>query len=167
MTVTLPPQGGAQYQPLTRRRRERILKAWEMYEAGATTAEIARYFGISRRMVQHDLKLAPRLLREEVMGQDGGEILGAEIAFFQQIVRLAMRDYQMAQNDNARIGFLRVASEARARLQALYEKTGLISTLPARVSIEEANPFTDPEFKEKYMALMKEARKKGIAIWGL
>jgi hypothetical protein len=78
-----------------------------------------------------------------------------------------MRDYQMATSENAKIGFLRVASEARAKLQGLYERTGLITTIPTRVSLEESNPFSDPEFRKKYAALMKEARDKGLIIYGL
>lgn len=167
MTASLPPQDSGQFQPISNRRRERALKAWNMYEAGATTAEIAKLFGISRRMVQHDLKVAPKLLKEAALNQDGGEILGTEIAFWQQIIRQAMRDYQTAQTENAKIGFLRVASEARAKLQGLYERTGLITTIPTRFSLEEGNPFSDPEFRKKYIALMKEARGKGIPVFGL
>jgi len=143
------------------------LKIWEMKEGGHRIKEIAEYFGISRRMVYHDLRVAPRLLKEAALNQDGGEILGAEIAFWQQIIRQAMRDYQMTLSDNAKIGFLRVASEARAKLQGLYERTGLITTIPTRFSLEEGNPFSDPEFRKKYMALMKEARERGIPVFGL
>jgi len=167
LTVSFPPQSPKHGQPVSKRRRERILKVWEMHEGGATTAEIAEYFGISRRMVQHDLKLAPRLLKETVLNQDGGEILVGEIVGLQQIIKLAMRDYQMAQSENAKIGFLRVASEARAKLQKLYQETGLIATVPTRISLEEANPFSDPEFRKKYIALLKEARERGVAIYGL
>ena len=143
------------------------MKIWEMKEGGHRIKEIAEYFGISRRMVYHDLRVAPRLLKEAALNQDGGEILGAEIAFWQQIIRQAMRDYQMTLSDNAKIGFLRVASEARAKLQGLYERTGLITTIPTRFSLEEGNPFSDPEFRKKYMALMKEARERGIPVFGL
>lgn len=167
MTVSPSPQGGTQFQPISKRRRERALKVWELYEGGVKVNEIAQLFGISRRMVFLDLQVAKKLHKEAVQGADGGEILGGEIAFWQQVVRQAMRDYQMAQSENAKIGFLRVASEARAKLQKLYQETGLIATVPTRISLEEANPFSDPEFRKKYMALMKEAREKGIAIYGL
>lgn len=167
MTVSPSPQGGTQFQPISKRRRERALKVWELYEGGVKVNEIAQLFGISRRMVFLDLQVAKKLHKEAVQGADGGEILGGEIAFWQQVVRQAMRDYQMAQSENAKIGFLRVASEARAKLQKLYQETGLIATVPTRLSLEEANPFSDPEFRKKYMALMKEAREKGIGIYGL
>jgi hypothetical protein len=138
-----------------------------MREGGYKVREIAKYFGISQRMVHHDLRVAPRLLKEAALNQDGGEILAAEITFWLRVVRQAMRDYQMATSENAKIGFLRVASEARAKLQGLYERTGLITTIPTRFSLEEGNPFSDPEFRKKYMALMKEAREKGIPVFGL
>ena len=161
-----PPEGTIT-KDISTRRRERILKIWGMRETGYKVIEIAKCFGISIRMVKYDLAAAPGLLKEEILKQDGGEILGAEIAFWQQIIRQAMRDYQMTQSDNAKIGFLRVASEARAKLQGLYERTGLITTIPTRFSLEEGNPFSDPEFRKKYMALMKEAREKGIPVFGL
>jgi hypothetical protein len=166
MIAPNPPEGTIT-KDISTRRRERILKVWGMRETGYKIIEIAKYFGISIRMVKYDLGAAPRLLKEEVLKQDGGEILGGEIAFWQQVSRHAMRDYQTAQTENAKIGFLRVASEARAKLQGLYERTGLITTIPTRFSLEEGNPFSDSEFRKKYMALMKEAREKGIPIFGL
>jgi hypothetical protein len=167
LTVSPSPQGAGQFQPISRRRRERALKVHEMFEGGAKVREIAQLFGISRRMVFLDLQVAKRLHKEAVQDADGGEILGGEIAFCRQVVRQAMRDYQMAQSENGRIGFLRVASEARAKLQKLYLDTGLITTVPTRISLEEGNPFVDPEFRKEYIALLKKAREKGIPIFGL
>ncbi|MBW2135763.1 MAG: hypothetical protein JRG72_11165 [Deltaproteobacteria bacterium] len=167
LEVHSPPQGKEQFKAISLRRRERAFKVWEMYEGGAKVNEIAQFFGISRRMVFKDLRVARQLHKEAVQNADGGELLGGEIAFWQQVVRQAMRDYQMAQSENAKIGFLRVASEARAKLQKLYQETGLITTVPTRISLEEANPFSDPEFRKKYIALLKEAREKGVAIYGL
>lgn len=164
---SLSPQGEDKIKAISWRRRERALKVREMFESGVKVVEIAQFFNISRRMVFKDLKVAKRLHKEEVETVDQGELLGGEIAFWRQVVRQAMRDYQMAQSENGRIGFLRVASEARAKLQKLYQDTGLITTIPTRISLEEGNPFTDPEFRKKYMALMKEAREKGLPIYGL
>lgn len=138
-----------------------------MHEAGATTAEISKYFGISQRMVQHDLKIAPKLLKEAVTTKDGGEILGAEITFWLQVVRQAMRDSQMAESENGKIGFLRVASEARAKLQKLYLDVGLLIAVPTQINVGIENPFTDEEFRGRYTSLLLEARKKGIPIIGL
>ncbi len=165
--VSQNPKGGTEIQTISQSRRERILKAWEMYEGGAKVREIAQFFGISRRMVHHDLKLAPKLLKEEVQTLDPGEILAKEIAFWRQIIRQAMRDYELAQSENAKIGFLRVATEARARLQKFLQETGIITTVPTRISLEEANPFTDPELRKKFLALLKEAREKGVPLGGL
>jgi transposase-like protein len=161
------PQGVDQIKAISWRRRERALKVHEMFEGGAKVREIAQFFGISRRMVFKDLKAAKRLHKEAVETVDQGELLGGEIAFWRQVVRQAMRDYQMAQSENGKIGFLRVASEARAKLQKLYQDTGLITTVPTRISLEEGNPFTDPEFRKEYVALLKKAREKGIPIFGL
>jgi hypothetical protein len=78
-----------------------------------------------------------------------------------------MRDYSLTQVENAKIGFLRVATEARAKLQKLYQDTGIITTVPTRFSLEEGNPFSDPEFRKEYIALLKKAREKGLPIFGL
>jgi hypothetical protein len=164
---SLSPQGDDKIKAISLRRKERALKIREMFEGGAKITEIAQYFSISRRMVFFDLKVAKRLHKEEVETVDQGELLGGEIAFWRQVVRQAMRDYQMAQSENGKIGFLRVATESRAKLQKLYQDTGLIATMPTRISLEEGNPFSDPEFRKKYMALMKEAREKGLSIYGL
>uniref|UniRef100_A0A7C3V8U2 Uncharacterized protein n=1 Tax=Desulfobacca acetoxidans TaxID=60893 RepID=A0A7C3V8U2_9BACT len=165
--ISLTPQGEDTIKAISLGRKERALKAHEMFEGGAKVGQIAQYFGISRRMVFLDLKVAKRLHREAVDTIDQGEILGGEIAFWRQVVRQAMRDYNLSQSENGKIGFLRVASEARAKLQKLYQDTGLITTLPTRISLEEGNPFSDPEFRKEYAALMKKAREKGVKIHGL
>jgi hypothetical protein len=161
------PQGDDKIKAISLRRKERALKIREMFEGGAKVNEIAQYFSISRRMVFKDLKVAKRLHKEEVETVDQGELLGGEIAFWRQVVRQAMRDYQMAQSENGKIGFLRVATEARAKLQKLYLDVGLLVAVPTRIAIEEGNPFIDSEFRKKYYNLLKEARAKGLQINGI
>ncbi|MBM4288523.1 MAG: hypothetical protein FJ135_10330 [Deltaproteobacteria bacterium] len=95
MSTTLTPLSPEQYQPISRRRRERVYKVWEMFEGGAKVNEIAQYFGISRRMVFLDLNVAKQLHKEAVQEADQGEILGGEIAYWRRVVRLALRDYQL------------------------------------------------------------------------
>ena len=165
--ISETPQGDAKIKAISLRRTERALKVREMFEAGAKVAEIAKFFGISERMAYLDLSVAKRLNRELIERFDQGETLGGEIAFWQQVCRHAMRDYSLSQSESSKIGFLRVASEARAKLQKLYQDTGLITTLPTRISLEEGNPFSDPEFRKEYAALMKKAREKGVKIHGL
>lgn len=167
MTASPSPQGDAHYQPISRRRRERALKIHEMFEGGAKVKEIAHYFGISRRMVFFDLKVAKRLHKEAVENFDQGEILGAEIAFWRQVVRQAMRDYSLTQAENDKIGFLRVASEARAKLQKLYLDVGLLVAVPTKIDLGIQNPFADEEFRTQYTQLLLEARKRGVPIVGL
>jgi hypothetical protein len=152
---------------MTRLRRERIKKVQEMVENGVKLSDIAQYFGISERMVYLDLKDAKKLHAELVKGSDSTEVLGGEIRYWLKVSRRAMRDYHFATNDNAKIGFLRVAIEARAKFNKLLQDTGLITTVPTRISLEEGNPFSDAEFRKEYAALMKKAREKGIKIHGL
>jgi hypothetical protein len=165
--VSQAPQGEDKIKAISWRRRDRILEVQSMVEDGTKTIDIALYFGISQRMVQMDLQVAKKLNREVVQTLDHGEILGGEIAFWLKVCRQAMRDYHHAANDNAKVGFLRVASEARAKFNKLLQDTGLITTVPTRISLEEGNPFSDAEFRKEYAALMKKAREKGIKIHGL
>jgi hypothetical protein len=164
---SVTPQGDDKIKAISLRRKERALKIREMFEGGAKVNEIAQYFSISRRMVFKDLKVAKRLHKGEVETVDQGELLGGEIAFWRQVARLAMRDYSLAQSENAKIGFLRVATEARAKLQKLYLDVGLLVAVPTRIAIEEGNPFIDSEFRKKYYNLLKEARAKGLQINGI
>jgi hypothetical protein len=152
---------------MTRSRRERIRKVMEFHENGAKVSDISKFFCISVRMVYMDLRDAKKLHAELVNELDSTEIIGREITFWLMICRRALRDYNFATSENGKIGFLRVATEARAKLQALYQNTGLIATIPTRVSLEEANPFQDQEFRAKYTKLLLEARKRGLTIGGL
>jgi hypothetical protein len=162
------PPGQTIIKPISRPRQERIYKVHEMFEGGAKIKEIAQFFGISERMVFYDLKDAKMLLQKLVDNFIQGETLGGEIAFWHQIIRQAMRDYSLSSAENAKIGFLRVASEARAKLQKLYQDTGLITVVPIKFKMEGGNPFTeDPELRTDYLALMVKAQTKGIKIPGL
>jgi hypothetical protein len=78
-----------------------------------------------------------------------------------------MRQCELSQNENSKVGWARLAKEVEDVLIKLYQATGMITTIPTRFSLEEGNPFSDPEFRKKYMALMKEAREKGIPVFGL
>jgi len=149
------------------RRRERALKVYEMSQSGFKVIEIARYFGLSRQMIWRDLRAAKALLRETLQDSDPVTLLAEEINFWRRLCWQALRDYQLSRNESARIGFLRVAIEARAKLQRLYQDAGLIATLPARINLVEANPFRDRDFRLHFLAFLKEARTKGVQIAGL
>jgi len=165
--VSQNPQGEDQIKAISWRRRERALKVQEMVDRGAKVREIAQYFGISRRMVQKDLRLAEKINGEMVQGVNQGELLGRKIARLENLYRHAMRQCELSQNENSKVGWARLAKEVEDVLIKLYQATGMITTIPTRVSLEEGNPFSDPEFRKKYTALMKEAREKGIPIFGL
>lgn len=166
MRSSEPPQPSAEIQPITTRRRERIIKVQEMFEGGGKINEIAEFFNISERMVYKDLRAAKQL-NQELFEADQGELLGGEIAFWQQVCRQAMRDYNLSQSENARIGFLRVASEARAKLNKLLQDSGLLNRVPERLMIEEGMDFEDPETRREYLALLKKARARGEKNLGL
>ena len=60
-----------------------------------------------------------------------------------------------------------MAKETQDVLMKIYQNTGLITTVPTRISLEEGNPFQDQEFRAKYTKLLLEARKRGLPINGL
>uniref|UniRef100_A0A7C3WRN4 Helix-turn-helix domain-containing protein n=1 Tax=Desulfobacca acetoxidans TaxID=60893 RepID=A0A7C3WRN4_9BACT len=161
------PQGESQIKKITWRRRERALQIQEMADQGMKVREIAQYFGISRRMVQKDLRLADKINGEMVQGINPGELLGRRITRLENLYRHVMRQGELSQNENAKVGWSRLAVEVENTLIKLYQATGMITTIPTRISLEEGNPFNDPEFRKRYVALMKEAREKGVSIWGL
>jgi predicted transcriptional regulator len=161
------PQGEDQIKAISWRRRERALKVQEMFDRGAKVREIAQYFGISRRMVQKDLRVAERLNREMVEGVNQGELLGRKIAFLENLSRYAMRQCELSQSESSKVGWARLAKETQDVLMKIYQSTGLITTIPTRISLEEGNPFQDQEFRAKYTRLLLEARKRGLPINGL
>ena len=161
------PQGEDQIKNISWRRRERALKVQEMFDRGAKVREIAQYFGISRRMVQKDLRVAERLNREMVEVVNQGELLGRKIAFFENLSRYAMRQCELSQSESSKVGWARLAKETQDVLMKIYQNTGLITTVPNRISLEEGNPFQDQEFRAKYTKLLLEARKRGLPINGL
>ncbi|MBM4288418.1 MAG: hypothetical protein FJ135_09785 [Deltaproteobacteria bacterium] len=161
------PQGEDQIKAISWRRRERALKIQEMFDRGAKVREIAQYFGISRRMVQKDLRVAERLNREMVEGVNQGELLGRKIAFLENLSRYAMRQCELSQSESSKVGWARLAKETQDVLMKIYQSTGLITTIPTRISLEEGNPFQDQEFRAKYTKLLLEARKRGLPINGL
>ena len=161
------PQGEDQIKNISWRRRERALKIQEMFDRGAKVREIAQYFGISRRMVQKDLRVAERLNREMVEVVNQGELLGRKIAFLENLSRYAMRQCELSQSESSKVGWARLAKETQDVLMKIYQSTGLITTIPTRISLEEGNPFQDQEFRAKYTRLLLEARKRGLPINGL
>ena len=164
---SLHPQGKDQIKNISWGRRERALQIQEMFDKGIKVREIAQYFGISRRMVQKDLRLADKINGEMVQGINPGELLGRRITRLENLYRHVMRQGELSQNENARVGWSRLAVEVENALIKLYQATGIITTLPTRISLEDSNPFADPEFRKKFINLMKEAREKGVSIWGL
>jgi len=161
------PQGEKQIKNISWRRRERALKIQEMLDRGAKVREIAQYFGISRRMVQKDLRVAERLNREMVEEVNQGELLGRKLAFLENLSRYAMRQCELSQSESSKVGWARLAKETQDVLMKIYQSTGLITTIPTRISLEEGNPFQDQEFRAKYTKLLLEARKRGLPINGL
>jgi plasmid maintenance system antidote protein VapI len=161
------PKGLPQVKGLRAERMGRIIKVREMIELGAKTSEIAQVLGISQRMVQMDLVASKQLNREMVGSIDQGETLGAEIAFWLQICRQAMRDYNRAQSENAKIGFLRVASEASSKFNKLLQDYGLIKKVPERLALETKIPFEDPEVRKAYLDFLILARGKGEKNLGI
>ena len=152
---------------ISRGRQERALKIWEMFEKGAKVSQLAELFDISERMIYKDLKAAKAIHKASVENVDQGELLGGSLASWRMIYRQAMRDYQMAQNDNAKIGFMRVASEARSKLDKLLQDSGLMTKVPERVALETEIPFEDPEVRKAYLGFLILARGKGEKNLGM
>ena len=135
----ISPKGEDKFKGVSLWRRDRAIKIQEMVERGAKRAEIAQYFNITVRTVYVDIQIAKQLNRESLKAHDQSEALGREIKYLLQLCRQAMRDYEGETGGNARVGYLRVALDARSKLQRLYLDTGMISNSGA------GTPGTDPQ----------------------
>jgi hypothetical protein len=78
-----------------------------------------------------------------------------------------MRDYQKFISESNKVGALRLVGEFHTKLMTLFQTTGLVREMPKQFILNEFNPFDDPEFTEKFDALIMEARARGIKIFGL
>lgn len=162
------PQGKDELKDISWRRRERALQILELFDRGCKVREIAQLYGISQRMVQKDLRLAEKLSGLMMKELNQGELLSRKILFYENLCRHAMRQCETSQNENAKIGWARLGKEAQDTLMKIYENTGIITTVPTRISVEEANPFSaDPELRKEYLALLKKARERGLNLGGL
>ncbi len=138
-----------------------------MVRAGANTADLALVFGISRRMVQKDLAASRTLNRDLVDKADHCELLGEEVDAWREIIRRAMERFWLATHDNARVGFLRAAIDARAKLNKLLQDSGLITRVPTRVSLEGEFPFKHPAVRQAALEFMILCREMGEPVDGL
>jgi len=153
--------------PISRQRQKRIREIQNLFDAGWKITEIVAHFGISKRTVYYDLEKGRELDRALAESIDQGAMLGREIRFLEESRRKELRAYHLAKNPPVKIGHMRNAISLHEKLMKLLQDAGLVIKMPERLSIEEGNPFADPGFRAKYVALMKEARALGITIHGL
>jgi hypothetical protein len=145
----------------------RIKQVQDLFLSGLKRSEIAQRFGISKRMVDLDLQDGRQNYQDVAMGVDQQETIGEQITLLLKCQWLAMRDYQKFANENSKVGSLRLVGEFHTKLMTRLQTTGLVREVPKKFILDEFNPFEDPEFMEKFDAIILEARKKGIKIFGL
>ncbi|MBI4642275.1 MAG: hypothetical protein HY790_11325 [Deltaproteobacteria bacterium] len=148
------------------KRQTRIWKMQDLHLGGMRVRDLATFFGVSRKQVYKDLQDAKVLYRALVKDFDSDTFLGREIGFLEELRRKTMHDYAMAKQEGVKLGFLRLAGEISSKLTGLLQSTGLLAAAPQRIMIEQ-NPFVDKEFRQRYAALLLEARAKGVPIQGL
>jgi hypothetical protein len=151
---------------ISRRRRERIERVFNMWLEGAKTLEIAQFFGLSIRQVQKDVQDAKVLARALIRDWDSESALVAEIKTLQRLRWLAMREFSLAKFESNKLGALRLAADVSSRLIALLQSVGLINRVPERILVEE-NVFCDPEIRRKFTGMLLEIRKSGEKIPGI
>jgi hypothetical protein len=149
------------------KRQARIWQVQDLHLGGMRVQELATFFGVSRKQIYKDLRDAKVLYRALVKDFGSNTFLGQEIGFLEELRRKVMRDYAMVKQEGVKLGFLRLALEVSGKLVALLQSTGLLTEVPQRIQLEEANPFSDPDFRKRYIGLMVEARTKGVSIQGL
>jgi len=171
MSLSLVPPTGEPQKKVKRgvsaNRLNRIKQVQDLFLAGLKTSEISKRFWISQRMVELDLQDGRKLYQDAASQIDQSETIGEQMTLLLKCQWLAMRDYQKFANENSKVGSLRLVGEFHTKLMTLLQTTGLVREMPKRLILDEFNPFEDPEFTEKFDALILEARKKGIKIFGL
>jgi predicted transcriptional regulator len=147
---------------------ERCLEMQALKMAGMNVSEIALVHGVSERTVWNYLKRAKELFRVTARNLKHEEILGETAATLQRILTQAWRHFHRCPEDNAiKVGYLNTALKATEKLIQLYQGVGVLSKVPERLALEEGLPFSDPEIRKDYLALLKKARSRGIKIPGL
>jgi hypothetical protein len=149
------------------RRLARIKQVQDLFLSGLKKSEIAQRFGISQRMVELDLQDGRQNYQEVASGIDQHETIGKQVTLLLKCQWLAMRDYQKFISESNKVGALRLVGEFHTKLMTLFQTTGLVREMPKQFILNELNPFDDPEFTEKFDALIMEARARGIKIFGL
>ena len=62
---------------------------------------------------------------------------------------------------------MRVASEARAKLDKMLQDSGLMTKVPEQLALETEIPFEDPEVRKAYLGFLKLARERGEKNLGI
>lgn len=161
--MTLSQKGGGQtgFPVITKARQVRIQKVQKMKLAGFKSAEIATILGISSRQVDRDLKDGIALNRLIVQEFDQDNFLGESIKFWTEIRRKSMRDSEVSQEENARIGHRRNAMTAHEKLVKELQEAGLVTKVPDRLLLGADIPFDNPEVRKAYLDFLIFAREKG------
>jgi hypothetical protein len=171
MALSLVPPGGEplkkKQKDISVRRMNRIKQVLDLYLSGLKISEISQRFGISRRMVEFDLRDGRRNYEEMASQVDQYETIGEQMTLLLKCQRLAMRDYQKFIAESNKVGALRLVAEFHAKLMTLLQTTGLVREMPKKFILEDLNPFEDEEFTQEFDALILKARAKGVKIFGL
>jgi hypothetical protein len=146
---------------ITKARQSRIRQVQEMKLSGFRPGEIATKLGISRRQVDRDLKDGKILSRLMAQEFDQDSFLGDSIKFWLQIRWKSMRDSEMCQEENARIGHRRNAMTAQEKLVKELQDCGLLAKVPERLLLGPDLPFEDPEVRQAYLDFLILARERG------
>ena len=118
-------------------------------------------------MVELDLQDGRQNYQEVASRVDQHETIGKQVTLLLKCQWLAMRDYQKFISESNKVGALRLVGEFHTKLMTLLQTTGLVREVPKTFILDEFNPFEDPEFMEKFDAIILEARARGIKIFGL
>jgi hypothetical protein len=167
MTVSQKGESQTDLPVITRARQSRIKQVQEMKLSGFRPGEIAAKLGISRRQVDRDLKDGKVLSRLAAQEFDQDNFLGESIRFWTQIRWKSMRDSELCQEENARIGHRRNAMAAQEKLVKELQDCGLLAKVPQRLLLGADLPFEDSEVRQAYLDFLILAREKGEKNLGL
>ena len=135
-------------------RQSRIKKTQKMRLAGAKVSEIANYFNVSTKTIYRDIRDTKVVNQSEVRDFDQDNFLGESIIFWRLIRSKSMRDSELCQEENAKIGHRRNAMSAQEKMEKGLQESGLLTKVPEKLEISNV-PFGKKAVREAALDFVK------------
>lgn len=111
-------------------------RLWVLRAHGHSPAAIMKALGITKTTYYRHLRALRVEHRQGIESYDAQEDLGATLRLYTHIEQEALRQYDKAGQESARVAFLKLALEARQTATKLKIDLGLLQAVPLKVQVE-------------------------------